>query len=349
MGWDAGGADEQRSTVRVSETLRRPDGPGGLRGWLRGRWLWLLVDADRWAVVAALSGGVFVAVVGAVLLGPPSVLAYLVGGTALAKGYVELQTLVVTVITVVLAINQLVLSPELGSLGRQRSRLDDVLENRSWTEAVAGVPTAPTEPDEYLRVVTEATRDRALRLREATADADDPEVRAAVDDYVDDVVRQTERAAAVLEDARFGTTDMLGAAMHVTTAEEIRRIRDLRARHADALSDEEAAAVDEMLEVLELYTVAREYFRALYVQWEFINFSRAILVIGLPAVVVAHLTIGFVDANAFPGSVFGVRNLFWYESLAFAVTVTPVSVVVSYAARLSMIARASIFVSPFRP
>lgn len=137
--------------------------------------------------------------------------------------------------------------------------------------------------------------------------------------------------------------------MHFTTAEKIRAVRDLYDRHAESLSDAEREAFEDLLDVLELYTVTREYFRALYVRWEFVNFSRAILYLGLPALIVAHLTIGFVDANAFPGMVFGLPMLFLYESVAFTIILLPVLVVISYAARLSLLAKAGIFVSPFSP
>ena len=95
--------------------------------------------------------------------------------------------------------------------------------------------------------------------------------------------------------------------------------------------------------------MAREYFRALYVQWEFTNFSRAILYLGLPSLVGAHLSIGFVAANAFPGTLFGLPTLFLYETATFTVAIVPVIVVISYTARLSTLAKANVFISPFSP
>lgn len=337
------------TTIRVSDALRHEAPQGSPTERLRRIELWLLVDAHRWLVIGLLSAVVFLTVVIVVVLSPPSVMAYLVQGTALAKGYVELQTVDVTVVTIVLAINQLVLSPELGSLGRQRERLETVVENRVRTEELAGVSTPPTAPSEYLELLAETTKRRAERLREAVAEGDEPSLETAVNRYVEDVTRETERVAEAIADERFGTIEMLGAAMHFTTAEDIRAVRDLHAKHEASLTDAEAAAFDELLGALKLYTVAREYFRALYVQWEFINFSRAILYLGLPAVVVAHLSIGFIDANAFPGTLLGLPTLFWYETAAFTVVLVPVIVVISYAARLSMLAKASIFVSPFSP
>lgn len=348
MGDRGDDASRVGSTRRVSDALRH-ESTGSLLDRLRGVELWLFVDVHRLVLTGLISVAVFLTVVFAVVLSPPSVMAYLVEGTALAKGYVELQTINVTVITIVLAINQLVLTPELGSLGDQRSRLDDALSSRMDAAKFADVPTMPTDPDQYLQTLVGATQDRVSRLREAVADSDDPALRREVDRYAEDVIDEAERVAAGLEDQQFGTIELLGAAMHFTTAEEIHGIRDLHERYADALTEGQAQAFEDVLDLLSLYTVAREYFRSHYVQWEFINFSRAILYVGLPAIVVAHLTVGFVDANAFPGTLFGLPALFLYEALAFTVVLVPVVVVISYAARLSTLAKASIFVSPFSP
>ncbi|WP_435179263.1 hypothetical protein [Halorussus sp. AFM4] len=341
-------APDERSTRRVSDALRH-ESTGSPLGWLRRAELWLLVDAHRWAVVGLLAAAVFATVVVAVVLAPPSAREYLVGGTSIAKGYVELQTIDVTVITIVLSINQLVLSPELGTVGQQRSRLDDVLDNRTETQELADAPSAPNDPAQYLQLLVAATRRRAEQLRETVAEHGDATVRRDVDRSVDEVVRKADRVAASLENREFGTVELVGAAMHFTTAEEMRAMRDLRRRHEASLSADGAAAFDRLLEVLKLYTVAREYFRALYVQWEFINFSRAILYLGLPAVVVAHLSIGFIGSKAFSGTLLGLPTLFLYETASFTVVLVPVIVVISYAARLSMLAKAGIFVSPFSP
>ena len=340
---------DERSTLRVSDALRHESASGSPREWLREAELWLFVDAHRWVVVGLLSAVVFATIVLGVILAPPSAREYLVGGTSVAKGYVELQTIDVTVITIVLSINQLVLSPELGTVGEQRSRLDDAMENRAETEALADAPSVPNDPAQYLQLLVEATRARAERLREAVAEHGDATVRRDVEQALDNVIREADRVATDLEDRQFGTVELVGAAMHFTTAEEIRAMRDLRQRHGESLSTDEEAAFDEVLEVLELYTVAREYFRALYVQWEFINFSRAILYLGLPAVVVAHLSVGFIGAKAFSGTLLGLPTMFLYETAAFTVVLVPVVVVISYAARLSMLAKAGIFVSPFSP
>lgn len=349
MGQRTEGQSGDESTVRVSDALRHEGSGRSLWDRVRRVELWLFVDAHRLSVVGLLALAVFGSIVLAVTLTPPSVMAYLARGTALAKGYVELQTIDVTVITIVLSINQLVLTSEIGSVGQQRSRLDEVLEHRTDVEELAGAPATPTDPEHYLRMILATTRDRVERLRASVGEDDDPALRRGVERYADDVGGEADRVEDALEDEAFGTIELIGAAMHFTTAEEIHAVRRLHEEHEESLSAAQAEAFEDVLEMLKLYTVAREYFRALYVKWEFIDFSRAILYVGLPAVVVAHLTIGFVDGNAFPGTTLGYPNLFWYETAAFTFVLVPVAVVVSYAARLSMLAKASIFVSPFSP
>ena len=339
---------DDRTMLQVSHALRRGGTNDSLFSRLRGAGLWFLVDANRWLVVAVLTTSMFVSLFGIVVLSPVSIRDYLLAGTLTSKGYVELQTITVTVITIVLSINQLVLSPELGALSDQRSRLEDVIDTRTRAEELAEAPTTPTDPDHYLLTLIAATEAKARRLGEAVTDSD-PTLRQRVDRYVADVDRETERVHDALEGRRFGTIELLGAAMHFTTADDIHAVRRMHNEYAESLSGAEERAFSDMLDALKLYTVAREYFRSLYVQWEFINFSRAILYTGLPALLVAHLTIGFVDANAFQGTLFGVPTLLWYETAAFTIATVPVIVVISYAARLSLLAKTGIFISPFNP
>ena len=80
-------SSDDRSTVRASDALLHESGSSSLQQGLHRAELWLFVDAHRWAVIGLLSLSVFAAVALGVILSPPSVMAYLAEGTAIAKGY----------------------------------------------------------------------------------------------------------------------------------------------------------------------------------------------------------------------------------------------------------------------
>lgn len=69
------------------------------------------------------------------------------------------------------------------------------------------------------------------------------------------------------------------------------------------------------------FTVAREYYFTLYIRWQFIRFSCAVLYRGVPAFFVAPYTIQTISLSALPGMTLGVRNLLLFERATLTVTI----------------------------
>lgn len=339
------GSTDERTVGRVSDAMAERYSTGTVRRRLRAVEVRVLVDAPRWGVIVGLAAAIFLATALLGAFGPVTVREYLLSGTSVANAYIELQPGIITAITVVLAINQLVLSPEFGALGHQHDRLEDVLSHRRSVEESAGVVTSPTDPAGFLATIVDAIREHAGRFADATGE--DPDLDRRVEEFVDGVEADVVPVSDALEDDRFGDVEMLGAAIHCDTNRHIHLSHRLRRTYGQSLSVDQERALDDLDEALEQFTIAREYFRTLYLQEQFIRFSRAMLLTGLPALVVAHYSVGIIGPAAFPGSTFGVRNLLWFEGAAFAVTMLPVVVIVSYVARIVTLAETSIFMSPF--
>lgn len=337
---------ESASIERVSDALPHRRGTRTFGGRLGDAEVWLLVDAPRWQVIGGLAAAVFFATVAVGAFGPASVREYLLGGTSVANAYIELQPGVITAITVVLGINQLVLSPEFGSIGRQRERLEDVLSHRRDVEERAAVATAPIDPAGILRTITDATRTRSRNLADATAASDDSDLDKAVRSLESRLRAELEPVWRALENQSFSEISFVGATIHYDASRHVRRIREIRRTYPEALTFEQQRALDELLAALNEFTVAREYFRTRYLQSEFIRFSRVLLFVGFPAVVVAHFAVGVIGPGVLPGSTLGIRNLLWFEAGTFTVTMLPVAVIVGYVARIVTLAETGIFIGP---
>ena len=94
----------------VSESLRET-----LPDRLRSRVArWFLFDGHRWGVVAVLAGVIFVATVFVGTFGPVSVHQFLSERVSPASALVELLKSIVAIVTIVLSINQLVISRSWG-------------------------------------------------------------------------------------------------------------------------------------------------------------------------------------------------------------------------------------------
>lgn len=232
-----GGHVDSKSGTQVSEAMHKAEDaekPAVQR--LRDVKMWLLVDANRWAVVAILGVAVYVTTVPVGLFGPVSVRQFLVEGTSTADAYIEIQTMIVSVMTIVLAINQLVLSPEVGPIGKQRMRLDDIISYRTKVEDVADKHVTSMEPAEFLQTIARSAGSRGEKLRDAVSDAD-REVRRSTRQFVEDVIAEADRVDATLEGQRFGTTRMLGSIMEYDTAQKLHDAQRIRNEHQERLSD----------------------------------------------------------------------------------------------------------------
>jgi hypothetical protein len=299
--------------------------------------LWLYLEADRHLVVAGLAAVVFLSVL-AVGVALPAATAKLHSGDAVGTLFQGFLTATITGVTLVLTLNQLVLSQELGAVGDQRERMAGALEFRSDAADAIEAPVSPARPSQFLRALVRAAGDHARELRDAV----DPDHAEEVSALTERLIADADRVSADLDDAQFGEFDVLSAALNVDYSSTIFAAK--RTRESAALGDDALAALDRLVDTLELFGPAREHFKTLYFQWELIDLSRAILAAALPALLVATCMIAFFDPA---GSV--ARTLGVVPVVAAAVTVTalPFLVLLAYVVRIATVTKHTLSIGPF--
>ncbi|NHN46309.1 hypothetical protein G9464_01670 [Halostella sp. JP-L12] len=295
---------------------------------------WVALDGDRVLIAAALLAIVFAAVVALagmslVVVTDPRPVTTLVG--SMLGGMLPF-------ITVVLAINQLILTQEFGTTGTFRERLDETDEFRRTVEDDVGVESSPATPTAFLRTLVAATRDRAERLREAADTVDDAERRERVRGFADRVADEAGSAEQTLEGATFGTFEVVSVILDYDDSAQLDAARTLRnTRDEEALPDAVADAVDGIESLLEDVHVARLYFKTVYIQQELANLSIVLLYVGFAALVGGGFVIlsydRLVDLVANRALLTGV--------VAGAVTlaVAPFAVLLAYVLRIATVAR----------
>jgi len=335
-GSDAGSGDDSQP----SDTMRaRAD---------ESSWkLWVLMEANRWVVAGVLLVGVFVALVVIGVLDPSPLQQSVAASDPNETLFQAFVTAIITGVTLVVTLNQLVLSQELGPVGDQRGRMEGAMEFREDVEGVLDSPVSPPEPAAFLQALIDETSSRANDLADAVSDDRDEEFRDDVESYVDSLEENANQVSDELDDAEFGSYDLLSAVLDFNYSWKIFVARRLHHEHDDALTDEMREAFDDLEEVLKFFGPAREHFKTLYFQWELVNLSRAMLYSAVPALVVVASMIIYYDARAVTGATLGISNDILVTSLATAIAIVPFMLLLSYILRIATVAKRTLSIGPF--
>jgi hypothetical protein len=333
---DSAGADTAEAT---DDRLRERAAESRLK-------LWVLLEADRWLVTGVLLAIVFVVLVawGALSPGAERIIRSSDSVDTLFQG---LLTATVTTVTLVVTLNQLVLSQELGAVGDQRDRMEGAMQFRQDVAAAIEAPLSPAQPARFLRALVAVAGARATDLREAVSATADDDLATDIEVLTTSVIENADKVSEGLTDARFGTFDVLSAALNFDYSWKLFTARRIRAQHGATLDDESAAALDALIDVLELFGPAREHFKTLYFQWDLITLSRRMFVAAIPALLVSGGMILFFDAARYDLVLFGFQTLVVVLSGATTVSVAPFFILLAYVVRIATVAKHTLSIGPF--
>jgi hypothetical protein len=319
-----------------SDRLRRRAGGSRLK-------LWVLLEADRWVVTAGLVGLVFFLLLAVGVIHPSPKTAIRATDT-IGTLFQALLTATITGVTLVLTLNQLVLSQELGSVGDQRERMEGAMAFREDVADAIDAPVSPARPAQFLRALIQVAGQRAQAVREGVGDADD-DLEVALDDLTESLIDNADRVSSGLDDARFGRFEVISSALNFNYSWKIFAARRIRAEYGGQL-DDATSALDNLIEVLELFGPAREHFKTLYFQWDLINLSRAILVASMPALLVSTGMILFFDPGAGIGA-YGQDLYLVTVVAAVTVSVLPFLILLAYVLRIATVTKHTLSIGPF--
>lgn len=239
---------------------------------------WILLDGNRYTITGLFSAVVFVTCVSIGFAGyipvtdpdtATTFVAAIVGGT-------------LPFITIVLAINQLVLSQELGWPGNLADRFEEMTIFRHEVETLTETPVSPAAPADFLQLIVDTVIAQTEQLRVAADQTTDPDGGAVVRDFVEAVTTEGELVSESLEDADFGTFDALSAVLGHFNGAHLYASRQIRTHYADGFSDDALETLDLLIELLGHLAIARQTFKTLYMQHELAHLSKLLLVVGFP-------------------------------------------------------------------
>ncbi|WP_136717622.1 hypothetical protein [Halorientalis salina] len=307
--------------------------------------LWILLRVNRLFLTGILTGAVFVAFVIVVAGLSPPFAQQVASEDVIETLFSTMITVIVTGTTLVVTIGQLVLSQENGPLGDQRERMSSSMDARDFTEELIGAPS-PTDPAEYLREILGVTAQRAEALRDSVAGTGDDALRTEVDEFADSVVGNVDIVRDHLDGAQFGSFDVLFAALNFNYSWKIYMVERIDNEYEGTLSEDQHGLLDELKTALSMFGPAREHVKTLYFQWALIDLSQLILYAAVPALAVAGIMAAVVDGGTFPGSTLGLDHIVLVVGGAFAVTLAPFMLFVSYLLRILTVAKRTLAIEP---
>lgn len=139
---------------------------------------------------------------------------------------------------------------------------------------------------------------------------------------------------------------MVFAALNFNYSWKVFQVERLLNEYEERLDEEERGLLDNLKTALSLFGPAREHIKTLYFQWALIDLSQMILYAAVPALAVAGIMVGIVDAGTFPGNTLGLDHIILVVGGAFAVTLVPFMLFVSYVLRIVTIAKRTLAIEP---
>ncbi|WP_227375426.1 hypothetical protein [Haladaptatus halobius] len=299
------------------------------RGYLDRALWWLLFRGDRLTVAVGILVGIFaVNVVFGVaklfLLTNPARLMWLMNGVV--NG-------ILTLVTVVVAVNQLILSQEFGGVKNQKRQLEAMVEFREEVGEQIDLLVSPPNTAAFLRELFRALDERVRSFEEKCGSSEvgeEKEEYARLFERVDDEI-------ARLDDPRADLFVVLSVILDYNDSMQQYETRRFRAKHTDALSDATKQILEDIQNLLVQLDTARQYFKMIFIQRELAQLSRYILYTGVLSIVVSGLTI--MSYRSLPTTPLGYDPLVVIVSLIVAVVLSPVAVLVSFILRVATVAR----------
>jgi hypothetical protein len=254
----------------------------------------------------------------------------------------------ILLVSVVVSINSVVLSQEMTDLQDQQARINASMSYHRDIEEYIEADITPARPAEFLSAVLYALSRQVTATTQIAADSSNEAFREDVEEFADSVAAEIQEARRTLAAGRMGSFKVLLTGLNYNYSGQLHAARGLRHTYNEDLTEEEQAAVDELIRTLKHIGTGREYFKSLYYKRELAYLSSRLLFVSLPVIVFTSYVILALDASIFPDVVIlGVSPLVLSISLAYTVALAPYLLLTAYVLRTTTVTIRTLAAGPF--
>lgn len=196
--------------------------------------LWFLMGGKRWLVTGVLITIVFIKLLALGYL-YPAVESSIRSNDAVDTLFQALLTAIISGVTIVVSLNQLVLSQELGAVKDQRERMEGAMQFRSDVADLIQAQISPSRPAQFIRALVQVAAERAEDLQDAVSDSADEDLIQEVNDFSSSLIENAEKVAEGLDNARFGEFDVISSALNFNYSWKIFTARRIKKKYNNLL------------------------------------------------------------------------------------------------------------------
>ncbi|WP_265109193.1 hypothetical protein [Halosolutus halophilus] len=244
----------------------------------------------------------------------------------------------VTLITVVVAINQVILSQELESPGALRDEIERTAEYR---QTALNQEMIPTHPSDFLYQLLQQTRQHALSLEDF--------LPKTTDEVSDPLLTDLPSHCKQVSDQMESTSDDLSAVivpiLGITYSDYIHDCHLLQAKFDEDDHERLHMTLDRLTSDLENIDVARQYFTTTFMKEELATLSQSLLYIGIFAISVPIALL--VQLTTYTGSSPPTSELFLLSVLTVVFGLLPLAVLIAFVLRIATVAQEIAAITPF--
>ncbi|MFB6167982.1 MAG: hypothetical protein ABEJ43_03955 [Haloferacaceae archaeon] len=318
--------------------------------WLAFEAELLRYDPAEWLVMTG--NRLLVAAIGFVLLG-----ALLGGVVASGLAPLERETPVLfvlfslvaanfTLIAIVTSLSTFVLGRRLETPGDVRQKIDDTIDYREAVGASIGARVTPVQPDVFFLTLYRQARLELDALAELELEGRTYESREILSALVTDLGDHCDYVVDVLQHPSSGLKHALFVSLGADYENAVGRAWHLQWERSDEFTDEAAAPLGRLADILQHLEVASRVFKTVFIESEVADLSRYLLYVGFPAQLAAvTLMLAFTAPGA--GPPFSLSLLRVLAPLVVAAGFAPFLLLGSYVVRLTVVAGRTTDTFPF--
>lgn len=295
---------------------------------------WLLLSGNRYNVVIVLLFIISAIVVIPAINRPtiqntnnlPYIFSSLAGGN-------------ITLITVVVAINQVVLSQEMESPGSIRNQIEQTADYR---KQALNRSAPPTELADFLQQLLQKTQEDAQSL-EGSLPSSTNEINNRL---LKELPEQCKQSSSQVEASSNKLSSVIIPLLGIDFSNYINDCRKLQSNHAKGRDEQFETKLDTLISDLEDLVITRQYFTTALIKEELATLSRLLLYIGvlavsLPIVLLYHLA-------TYSGTSPSMPILSVFTLITIIVGLTPLTLLIAHILRIATISQYIAIITPFR-